>query len=234
VALARRQATLVLTPELAGRPDLLSRCLLNTVLLNLCLGNGDGMLHASCLEREGRGLLLLAPHNTGKSTTALRLVQHGFRLVSDSMIHILPGGDRPVLAGFPVGRIKLRGDMLAHFPRLRHRLETEQVRDETKFALDLRSMMPRRVLDSAFSPAKIAFCLLSRNDGEDQTSWSVAGTEAVWAAIMANSIFYDTPQVWGNNLAQIERVLANSQCYHLRIGRNQAGIIAAVEELWPA
>lgn len=237
--LARRQAKLVLAPELADRPGLVSRGLLNTVLLNLCLGNGDGMLHASCLEREGRALMLLAPHNTGKSTTALRLVQHGFRLASDSMIHILPGGERPVLAGFPVGRIKLRGDMLPHFPQLRQLVETEQVRDETKFALDLRGFMPQRVLNNAFAADSIVFCLLSRNSGGggglvEQTSWSAAGTEEVWTAIMANSLYYDSPEIWKRNLDQIERVLAHSRYYHLRIGSDPAGILAAVEELWRA
>ena len=41
------------------------------------------ILHASCIAVEGRGLLILGPSGTGKSTLAIRLVALGASLVSD-------------------------------------------------------------------------------------------------------------------------------------------------------
>ena len=136
------RAVAVLAPALAEKTDLVSLYLLNTILTNFFIGNGYAMLHASCLMHGQRALMLMAPHNTGKSTTALRLILSGYQLVSDSMIFISPVSDKLMLLGWPVGRIKLRGDMLDHFPEIRPLLSTEQVRGETKYALDIREIAP--------------------------------------------------------------------------------------------
>lgn len=232
------QATAIIAPELAARPDLVSLTLLNTLLLNFCLGSGFGMLHASCLwrddGRDGRALLLMAPHNTGKSTTALRLVQAGFALVSDSMVHIVPEEDdtaAPLLAGFPVRRIKLRADMLEAFPDWRPLVRAERVRDETKYVLDLEQVSPACVRTDAVRPERVTVCVLERSDGE-ATSWRPATDETVAEAVMANSLFYDTPAVWQKNLAAIGRLLACSHNYHLTIGRDPGKLVSAVEDLW--
>ncbi len=231
VDLGRGSARVVMAPELAAQPALFSRALLNTILLNFCLGSGFGMLHASCLERDGRVLMLMAAHNTGKSTTALRLLEAGFRLITDSMIHVVPGMGPPLLVAFPVGLGKLRADMADQFPHLRPLLRPEAVRDELKYVLDLRELDPQLVISDAITPAAIELCLLARGNRPD-TIVEPAEPAEVWRAIMANSIFYDTPEVWRRNLTQVERVVSRAQCHHLQIGEEPAGILAAIEKLW--
>lgn len=233
VDLGRGNAIVVLAPELAADAALFSRALLNTILLNFCLGSGFGMLHASCLEREGRVLMLMAAHNTGKSTTALRLLDAGFRLITDSMIHIVPGAGPPLLVAFPVGLGKLRADMAAHFPHLRPLLRPEAVRDEVKYVLDLRELDPKLVVSDAVTPAAIELCLLERGN-RAETSLNPASPKEVWRAIMANSLFHDTKSVWERNLAQIDRVVSRARCHRLSIGEEPGGILAAVETLWTA
>lgn len=233
--LGRGRATVLLTPALAARPDLFSQCLLNTILLNFFLGNGYAMLHASCLIRDGRALLLMAPHNTGKSTTALRLVLSGYQLVSDSMIHISPDHPLPTLLGFPTRRIKLRRDMVAEFPQLQPYLQAERVRDETKYTLDLERVGPQLagphlVVTEAVQPSSIVLCLLARGEG-DETTYRPAADEDVQAAVVANSLFYDTAEVWQRNLSLIEQTLAGASCFHLSIGRDPDGILSTVNEL---
>lgn len=229
-------AVAVIAPELAARPDLLSLTLVNTLLLNFCLANGYGMLHASCLWRDERALLLMAPHNSGKSTTALRLVLAGYALVSDSMIHVVPEGDAgeaPLLAGFPTRRIKLRADMLDAFAALRPYVRPERVRDETKYVLDVARLDPARVVTDAVRPSRATLCLLSRTE-EQATTWRPAAREEIAAAVVGNSLFYDTAGVWQRNLAAIDRLLARTRGYHLAIGRDAAQLVAAVEQLWAA
>lgn len=51
------------------------------------------ILHASCVAVEGRGLLILGPSGTGKSSLALRLVSLGAALVSDDLTRVARGGD---------------------------------------------------------------------------------------------------------------------------------------------
>ena len=229
-------AVAIVTPELAARPDLLSLTLLNTILLNFCLANGYGMLHASCLWREDRALLLMAPHNSGKSTTALRLVLAGYALVSDSMIHVAPERETdlaPLLAGFPTRRIKLRADMLDAFAPLRPFVQAERVRDEIKYVLDLARVDPTRVVTAAVRPSRVTLCLLTRTD-EPATTWRPASADEIAACVMANSLFYDTTEVWQRNLTAIDRLLAHTRGYHLAIGRDPEKLVAAVERLWSA
>jgi hypothetical protein len=240
VNLASRTATAVLAPSLAARPDVVSHSLLNTVLLNFCLFHGYGMLHASCLERDGRTLLLMAPHNAGKSTTALHLALAGYRLLTDSMVHVSPfhgptgdddqNGSFSLLCGFPVGKIKLRRDMLTAFPRLQPLLEAEQVRGETKFRLDLRDVDPELVLERARPCAEVNLCLLRRHDAA-HTSIIPAAQDEIWHAALHNTLFYDQDAVWQRNLAQITPLIERANMYHLVIGSDPEGIVAAVNEL---
>jgi hypothetical protein len=229
VDLVAGRATAVITPELAQRPDLIAQCLLNTILLNFCIANGFAMLHASCLVRDSHVLLLMAPHNSGKSTTALRLLLSGYQLVSDSMVFVVP--DNGQLAGFPVGKIKLRADMVAHFPQLHSLLETEAVRDETKYTLDLRKFDGALVRAAAVPPQQVTLCLLARHDAPETLVTAVT-RQQLHEAVMLNSLFYDTPAIWQRNLAQLQPFLDKAAAHQLTIGTNPEGIIQAVNKLW--
>jgi len=192
------------------------------------------MLHASCLVRDGHVLLLMAPHNTGKSTTALHLIQAGFSLVSDSMVHVVPDLDPAapaVLVGFPTRRIKLRSDMLASFPALRPYVREELVRDETKYVVDLMEVDSRACVTEGVVAESVTLCLLERRDASE-TTWRPATREAVLGAVMENSLFDDNWSTWERNLAGIERLLTGIRAYQLAIGSDVSDLIQAVETLW--
>ena len=229
VDLATGQATAVITPELAQRLDLVAHCLLNTILLNFFIAQGFAMLHASCLVQKERALLLMAPHNTGKSTTALRLLWAGYQLVSDSMVFVVPDEER--LVGFPVGKIKLRADMVPQFPQLHPFLNTEAVRNETKYTLDLRQFDSALVRETAVTTQQLSLCLLARHEGQETLVTAVSPKQRQ-EAVIHNSLYYDTPQVWRRNLAQLELVLAKAAVHHLTIGTNPEKIVEAVASLW--
>lgn len=229
VDLRMGKAVALLTPALAARPALVSLYLLNTILTNFFIAGGYAMLHASCLLRGQRALLLMAPHNTGKSTTALHCLQAGYRLLSDSMIFlspILPG----MLLGFPVGKIKLRPDMLHRFPHVQSLLTPEQVRGEIKFALDLRQFDPAPVCAEAIRPQAIDLCLLRRSS-DGLTRLMPAPVAAILEAVMANSLYYDSLPIWQRNLGQISRLLAGAACYDLAIGVVADDILSALAQL---
>jgi hypothetical protein len=228
VDLGRSMATVVMVPELARRPDLLTQSAIHTILLNFCIAGGCGMLHASCLARNDQALLLMAPHNSGKSTTALHLALAGWRLLSDSMLFVLPESGQ--LAGFPVGKVKLRQDMIAEFPRLGPLLASEAVREETKFSLDLRQLDESLVQTTAISPAAILLCLLERHD-HSGTILQPATEAELWAAVMRNSLYYDTEMVWRRNLAQLERLLSRARAFRLVIGTDTQGVINTINGL---
>lgn len=58
-------------------------------------------IHASCVARDGQGVLLTGPSGAGKSDLALRLIGRGFTLVADDRVEIADGraSPPPPLAG---------------------------------------------------------------------------------------------------------------------------------------
>ncbi len=72
------------------------------------------LLHASCAQRGGAGVLLLGAPGTGKSDMVLRLLDRGFTLVADDQV-VLDGGVArapPELAGL----LEVRGLGLVRLP----------------------------------------------------------------------------------------------------------------------
>ena len=50
--------------------------------------NGPARLHASCVARNGAGVLIVGPSGSGKSDLALRLIGRGFDLVADDQVDL--------------------------------------------------------------------------------------------------------------------------------------------------
>ena len=68
-------------------------------------------LHASCVAVDGRGLLILGPSGSGKSSLALQMIGLGAMLVADDQVDVTLAGDA-LVAGAPpalAGLIEARG-----------------------------------------------------------------------------------------------------------------------------
>jgi|SRR5579859_1671144 len=233
VDLAAGRALAVLAPELAAEPEVVSRCLLNTLLNNLLTARGLSMLHATSLARDADGaqvLLLIAPHGTGKSTTALRLALAGYPLMSDSQVYVSARPDGLQLTGFPVGRVKLRRDMLADFPQLRALLAPEEVRGETKFTLDLRRVDPALVRETAVAPERVELCLLTRHNAAATTLRPATRAE-VMDVLMQNSLHYDRADAWRPNVAGMERLVDMATWHQLVVGTDAESLLEVIAAL---
>jgi len=78
------------------------------------------LLHASCVSVEGRGILILGPAGSGKSSLALKLMGLGADLVSDDRTFVRRTSDR-LIATCPdtiKGQIEARGVGLLTFAAL--------------------------------------------------------------------------------------------------------------------
>lgn len=68
-------------------------------------------IHATCVEMDGKGVLLMGPPGSGKSDLALRLIDGGARLVADDRTDLVLNDDK-LTARAPkelAGRIEVRG-----------------------------------------------------------------------------------------------------------------------------
>lgn len=59
--------------------------LVEPLLRFLFISRGYILLHSACLDKNGSGLLMSAPPDTGKTTTVLKCVKNGFSFLSDDM-----------------------------------------------------------------------------------------------------------------------------------------------------
>jgi hypothetical protein len=231
VDMKRAEAHAVISSSLAETPQWVCQVLLNTILNNFATRHGFSMLHASALVKDGHILVLQAPHGTGKSTTALRLLLNGYQLVSDSQIYLAERDGALWIGGFPIGRIRLRTDVLPLFPALAAQTQPEPVRNETKHRVDLRRVDPALTRREMIQVPHVEFCLLERWD-KSESKIEPLSEDELWAEIMVNSLHYDTPELWSENLHRVDLLLSKANLHRLRIGTSEADIIKTVNQLW--
>jgi hypothetical protein len=231
VDMARCEAHAVLSSTLARNPEQVSQVLINTILTNLITHHGYSMLHASALVKDGHILLLQAPNGTGKSTTALRLLLNGYKLLSDSMVYIGEHDNDLCMGGFPVGRIKLRSDMLPLFPTLAAETEEEPVRNETKHRIDLKRVSPEMAYNEMIQIRRVEFCILERWK-KPESEIEPLTREEIWPEIMVNSLHYNTPETWRENLRKLDLLLGRAHLHRLHIGTSENEILNTVNDLW--
>jgi hypothetical protein len=231
VDMKRGEAYAVLSASLAENSRLVCQVLLNTILNNFATRHGYSMLHASALVKDGQILVLQAPHGTGKSTTALRLLLNGYQLLSDSQIYLTERDGTLWMGGFPIGRIRLREDMLPLFPALAADAQTEPVRNETKHRVDLMRIAPALTRREMIEVQRVEFCLLERWD-QTESKIEPLSEDEVWPEIMVNSLHYDTRELWNENLSHVDLMLRKAKLHRLRIGTSEAEIIKTVNQLW--
>lgn len=105
-------------------------------------------LHAAALERDGRGLLLVAESGAGKSTTTWGLLHHGFRYASDELAPIDLA--RREVHGFPHA-LCLKTDPPGPYPLPPGTLRTSRTRHVPV------SLMPSPLAPEPFAPDAIVF-----------------------------------------------------------------------------
>ncbi|MBI5828678.1 MAG: hypothetical protein HZB20_03875 [Chloroflexi bacterium] len=222
-----RQAFVFLSPALAAEPLLVSRYFVDHYLLNLLMTEW-AMLHASCVvDAAGRLILMVASHNTGKSTTALRLMRAGHTFLADGMALLKADGPGLLVGGYPIGEVKLRDDVLALFPE--YTGDAVQVREHRKTVVNLRAAHPAQVAESVFTPAAVRLLLVEQ--GAATAAEPLTDRAQMLAAIAPNTVFWDEPVALEHNTAILNRLLDAARAYRFTLGPDPAQIISAMEAL---
>jgi hypothetical protein len=109
------------TPAAAANRPWLRYYYLDTVVY-LCLWHKRLVrVHASCVARDGRGVLLCGPSGAGKSCLAYACARRGWTFITDEAISLLRGSEDLVVLGNPQC-LRFRDTALELVPELRGRL----------------------------------------------------------------------------------------------------------------
>ncbi|MEK7443052.1 MAG: hypothetical protein AABZ78_19765, partial [Chloroflexota bacterium] len=210
-----------LSPALAKDVRWVSRFVIDHYVLNFLLTEW-AMVHSSCVvNSKGTLIAMVAPHNVGKSTTALKLLRSGFKFLADGMILLKEMDGGLAVGGYPVGEVKLRDDVIGLFPQY------HGARESGKTVIDLRAAHADLMMTNVFTPESICLCLVERG-----SRTSLTPIENVNAAptLAANTVFWDQESNLKNNSRILNRLLQVARCYRLVLG-NDDQIFSVMETL---
>lgn len=107
----------VVRPE-AMHPDILESYV-HFMLAELLRHQGLYSLHATALERQGRGLLIPGYSGRGKTTSFLSLLRAGYRYLSDDHPFVADRGGRLEVLAMPL-KVDVTDHTISFFPELRN------------------------------------------------------------------------------------------------------------------
>jgi len=129
-------------------------------------------LHASTAAVEGRSVLITGPSGSGKSDLTLRLLDRGFKLVSDDQTIVKRDGDRVVATAPPTiaGKLEIRGIGIVEMEHLSDvpialvvelTTDLQRLPDDSRERLILGVKVPLISIDAltASAPSKVALAL---------------------------------------------------------------------------
>ena len=227
--LRTRTALIALSQALAADARLVSRYFVDHYVLNFALTEW-AMLHASCVLDASRQrlIVMVATHDTGKSTTALRLAHAGYTFLADGMALLKMKESNLIVGGYPIGEVKLRNDVLRWFPE--YTGQAIQVREHQKTIVDLRAAHPDRIAESLLAPGSIHLCFVERQNSLRTDGEPLDMTEAA-QIVSANTVYWHTHDDLARNSDTLHHLLQTASLHRLRIGGDPDGIVAAFNQL---
>jgi serine kinase of HPr protein (carbohydrate metabolism regulator) len=129
-------------------------------------------LHASTVALDGRAVMISGPSGSGKSDLALRMLDRGFRLVSDDQTIVRKDGNRLLATAPPTiaGKLEVRGIGIVEMERVDNipvalivelTSDIQRVPDDSRERPILGIRIPLVSIDAsaASAPSKVALAL---------------------------------------------------------------------------
>jgi hypothetical protein len=182
------------------------------MLLSILAGSvGLVELHASCVARDQRGLILIGPSHSGKSTLAMALTETGFRFLSDDRTFCSLRQGRLSAWGLP-RPIKLRREAATWFENFRNREPTDVQNGERVFHCEPNQAI-RKQHDPKCEPRLLVF--LERQQGSGFYMSPMRCSEV--RSRIEKELLAEAPEAVRNQAETINGLLS-LPCYTLQYG----------------
>lgn len=172
-------------------------------------------MHAAAVAREGRGLVVAAAADSGKSTLTLRLVQRGWDYLSDDTVLLRPDPKGVEVLGMRA-HFSLDPDAEALFPGLSAGREASLLKEE-KWAVNVEALHPDRRAEVC-RPAVLVFPHIV--DAPKSTLVPVSKPEAFGALLAQSSLARVKLDYVAEHLDTLGRLAADTLGYRLYAGRD--------------
>ena len=187
---------------------------------------GLQLIHAAVVSWHGRGILVAGSNGTGKSTTALTCLAHGFGYLGDDYIALESHPDGSFSGHSIYSCAFLEPDHLERFASLRPHAIPGFYPLETKLLLLLKDVYPGRL--PPVTP--LHYLLLPEIEGHGPTAISPASrAEALRQLAPSCLMMAGRPEPDG--LRCLARLVKGLECYRLRLGADLAAIPRQVATL---
>jgi hypothetical protein len=184
-------------------------------------------LHAACVGRNGRGILLMGPSGAGKSTVTLQCLLQGFDFMSEDSVFVTPD---TMLATGIANFLHVRSDSLRWLERARDVAAIRKspvIRRRSgvrKFEVDLR----RGNYRLAPSPLKIAAVVfLSAQNAGARPLLKPLSRSDLLARLVANQGYAANQPEW----SMFRKSVSKLDAFELRRGRHPLEAVEALESL---
>ncbi len=184
-------------------------------------------LHAACVGRAGRGILLVGSSGAGKSTVTLHCLLQGFDILSEDSVFVAPDG---MMATGVANYLHVHTDSLRWLESARDRAvitESPVIRRRSgvkKFEVDLRQG-GYRLAASALKVVAIVF-LSAQGAAGDPLLKSLSKSDAL-ARLVATQAYAANQPEWIAFRASVRRINA----FELRRGHHPMEAVEALKEL---
>jgi hypothetical protein len=194
-------------------------------LLELMKRRGRFPLHAACVARNGRGLLMAGAHGSGKSTLALALAKAGYDFLSDDMVFLTPEPDGLRAGGFP-DEVDVTDQTSEMFPELNHLVGRETLGGRDKHAVNVQTALGVTPVSTCTPTVVVLPHVASRSISLVQPlSSSLALQEVV------PNVLLTEPASSQAHLDVLASLVVEVPCFSLQTGRDLDQAVAVVGRL---
>lgn len=181
---------------------------LEGLVMALISGGHAPALHAACVVRHGRGILLCGESGAGKSTLAYACARAGFTYVSDDASYLLRNSEYPCVVG-PSNKIRFRPSSKDLFPELQGRALTPRLEGKPSIEVPT-SEFPGLI---TASEARIDFLVLLNRQPVSVPELEHVDTEI--ALERFHDLLYPVEEIRAQQIAALQ-VLANVEAFEFR------------------
>ncbi|MEN8220338.1 MAG: hypothetical protein ABFS56_29120 [Pseudomonadota bacterium] len=175
------------------------------------------LLHAGVVSWEDKGIVICGASNKGKSTLTLKLIQNGFKFLSDEIAAI--DLSTCELSPFPRA-LGFREDTLAKFPALKglnERDSAKSLNGEDKWTVDIENICP----DSLGTKCQVRYLIFLNGFSKDPKLTPISKSEVLFESLKYSRTGEEDPF---KHLMAMSNVVQEAECYQFVLGNREENV----------